>query len=312
VKLFLAAMFLFFSSALAESATQSDWSGGPGVSGPVSTWSSSFAEACGVIWQTPPGQIVMDLNGEHLVESESDAVTSVRPLDIDGDGDIDIVGASYYSLSWWENADGGGTTWTEHSIAAGTDLLMWPGDVNGDGHMDILTSSDNGIAWIENVDGSGASWVEHVISTSLVSPVEPRCSDFDGDGDSDVLCADFEFGDGAIYWWENLDGAGTSWEEHTIDAGPHGFNGVHSDDVDGDGDSDILAAAVYDSDIIWFDNVDGQGSSWLKITIDSNFDRFDHLVGEPGRIRYELGEALYRIRIQRYPGNRRSRPGRRC
>jgi hypothetical protein len=57
--------------------------------------------------------------------------------------------------------------------------------------------------------------------------------DFDLDGDMDVASASFF--DGTIRWYENLDGAGTSWKNHTLYVGLQGHY-VSTADLDDDGD----------------------------------------------------------------------------
>ena len=70
--------------------------------------------------------------------------------DIDGDGDVDVVGASYYdsSLRWFEN-DGNGE-FTPHLIsqAVNEGQGVTVADVDNDGDADIITASsgDNTIA----------------------------------------------------------------------------------------------------------------------------------------------------------------------
>ena len=77
--------------------------------------------------------------------------------DIDGDGDIDVIGASYYdsSLRWFEN-DGHGE-FTPHLIsqAVNEGQGVTVADLDNDGDPDIITASsgDNTIAvsFVSNV-----------------------------------------------------------------------------------------------------------------------------------------------------------------
>ena len=70
--------------------------------------------------------------------------------DIDNDGDIDVVGASYYdsSLRWFEN-DGTGE-FTPHLISSAVNegQGVTVADVDNDGDTDVITASsgDNMIA----------------------------------------------------------------------------------------------------------------------------------------------------------------------
>jgi hypothetical protein len=272
MKLFLLLTLLAASCALADVATQTDWSGGPGVSGPLTVWGNAFSDCYGIVWDDAPGQASPAPFVEHIVEDLADNSTRLCSADLDGDMDMDLIGVKWYSTSWWENADGMGGEWIEHPVAGAGGNPVSLDDMDGDGDVDILYSTDYTVVWLENADGSGTSWIVNYVSTSMSRSVAPASADIDGDGDEDVVCANFEPYDGTIYWWENSNGSGTVWVPHSFVAAAHGYNSVATDDVDGDGDSDVLAAAVYDSDMIWIENLDGQGSSWLEVTIDSDFD----------------------------------------
>ena len=77
---------------------------------------------------------------------------------MDGDGDMDVLSASYYDdkIAWYEN-DGSQNFTAAHDLHR---RRLGPGrvfaaDVDGDGDMDVLSASfsDDKIAWYEN-DGS--------------------------------------------------------------------------------------------------------------------------------------------------------------
>src|SRR4029450_12735388 len=64
-----------------------------------------------------------------------DGAESVFPADIDRDGDVDAVGASFNSgtITWFENAAGNGSTWLSHTIGAaiGADFVVAAGVHHG-------------------------------------------------------------------------------------------------------------------------------------------------------------------------------------
>ena len=88
-----------------------------------------------------------------------DAVGSggVFAIDVDGDGDVDVLSASYFqdTIAWYEND--GSESFTERDITALADYAwsVFAIDVDGDGDVDVLSASksDNTVAWYEN-DGS--------------------------------------------------------------------------------------------------------------------------------------------------------------
>ena len=78
-------------------------------------------------------------------------------MDVDSDGDIDALSASYHDdkIAWHEN-DGNGN-FISHTITTNADGAsnVYAVDVDGDGDMDGLSASENDdkIAWYEN-DGN--------------------------------------------------------------------------------------------------------------------------------------------------------------
>jgi len=213
----------------------------------------------------------------HTIADDFDYGASVCSRDIDNDNDMDVVGASFLGptapVKWWENADGSGTSWTEHTIDLSFEAAwsVRSEDFNGDGAMDVLCASswgDTCLAWWENADGSGISWSQHDICTDLTGLGSIHSEDIDGDGDKDVIAP---ISSGLIMWWENADGSGTDWSEHLVAEDFEGAEAVFSADVDGDGDMDILGAALYDWGMAWWENTDGSGTSWVEHIIDDDF-----------------------------------------
>jgi len=211
----------------------------------------------------------------HLVERGVDGARSVRGADIDGDGDTDILAAAELAdeVLWWENLDGVGRSWAAHLIDAAFDgaLSIQAEDIDGDGILDVVGAADQGneIVWWRNVDGTGTSWIEHPVAGSFRGARAVDAADVDGDGDVDILgAADI---DDEITWWENRDGAGLVWTERLVDGAFDGAWSVASADVDGDGDRDILGAAFNADEISWWENLDGDGRSWIVHAVDLSF-----------------------------------------
>lgn len=178
MKLFLAAIFLFFSSASADSATQSDWSGSPGVWGPVTSLESDYYSDSGIECHPTTGGITIDLVDQlfgHIVVESYDGATDVHAADIDLDGDMDLVSAAYVAddLSWWENRDGLGDQWSVHAIDTYFYKAesIWPVDIDSDGLTDVVASSasnnGDGVVWYKNPGDAGNTWVMQSIDTEF-------------------------------------------------------------------------------------------------------------------------------------------------
>ena len=272
--------FLILSSitvTYADSAVQTDWSGGDGILGPVLDWGDEFYQSLYIDWSNYPGFLLLSQGIlEYTIDGSFNTALSVYSDDIDGDGDMDVLGAAFYAddITWWENNDGSGTSWSEHIVDGDYDgaFSVYSEDIDGDGDMDILSAAyyANDITWWENVNGFGTEWTEHTVDGNFDGAFSVHSEDIDGDGDMDVLGAAYDADD--ITWWENVNGSGTEWTEHTIDGDFDAAYDVHSEDIDGDGDMDVLGAAYDADDITWWENIDGLGTSWTEHTVDGDLD----------------------------------------
>ncbi|MGY0393342.1 FG-GAP-like repeat-containing protein [Bizionia sp. KMM 8389] len=205
----------------------------------------------------------------------------IRPYDafaadIDGDGDIDIIGSSEEenTVSWFENTDGQGSFGPEQIITVNVDnpFAVYSEDIDGDGDMDVISASarDDKIAWFENTDGLGNFSAPLIITTSADGAASVYAVDIDGDGDVDVLSASSR--DNKVSWYENEDGLGDFGIQINLTSSAGGAHSVYAEDIDGDGDMDVISGSWMDDTVGWYENLNGLGSFSLRQIISSNQD----------------------------------------
>ena len=139
---------------------------------------------------------------EHLIHTNW-GVTDLFAVDIDSDGDMDILSSTFYDAIWLYENDGNGA-FTVNVVTNNVDYSnsVYAADVDGDGDIDILSASinDNMIAWYDN-DGNQV-FTQKVISTNANKARYVYAADIDGDGDMDVLSASDAVNDDKIAWYE--------------------------------------------------------------------------------------------------------------
>ncbi len=201
-----------------------------------------------------------DFSAQTVISDESLEAVSVATADLDGDGDEDVLSASFgdNTIAWYENL--GRAEFSEARIittAAAGAFDVFPADLDSDGDVDVLTAAllGNSIAWHENL-GDGTFSGRRLISTATIGAFSVFAADIDGDNDLDALSASSE--DDKIAWYEN-EGAGEFSAQRIISADADFATGVSAADLDGDGDTDILSASLDDDKIAWHENL-GNGT----------------------------------------------------
>ena len=200
---------------------------------------------------------------QQVITVLADGALSVYTADLDSDGDMDVLSASFEDdkIAWYENTDGQGTFGDQQVITVIADRArsVYAADLDNDGNMDVLSASsfDDKIAWYENTGGQGTFGDQQVITVIADGANSVYAADLDNDGDMDVLSASSY--DHKIAWYENTDGQGTFGDQQVITVLADWARSVYAADLDSDGDMDVLSAtysATYNDDkIAWYPNL---------------------------------------------------------
>jgi hypothetical protein len=190
--------------------------------------------------------------------SEGVAPHSVHLADLDGDGDLDglsgrPMGSGVY---WHENLGGTPPVWLTHDISPGSFgvAAVTTADLDGDGDLEVLSArqGDFAIDWHDKDGSLPTGWTRRDIATSVFNPYSVVAADVDADGDLDAVSA--SDGDHTVAWYENDGTPVSGWTKHVLTSTAFGARSACAGDLDGDGDTDILAGSAGDSKLLSFEN----------------------------------------------------------
>ncbi|MEO9571662.1 MAG: FG-GAP-like repeat-containing protein [Polaribacter sp.] len=210
------------------------------------------------------------------IDTTVDMATDVTIGDIDGDGDLDILSASYWddTIAWYQNDGNADPTFVKNIVtesASGASNIVL-GDIDNDGDLDVICASsyDDTLAWFENDGAVIPSFTKMEITNTALSPYSVSIGDIDGDGDLDILSASYS--DDTIAWYENDGASNPTFNKIVVTNDADGAYSVAVGDIDGDGDLDILSASYSDDTIAWYKNNGAVNPTFNKIVLTSIAD----------------------------------------
>ena len=213
-----------------------------------------------------------------------------QPVDLDGDGDLDIVGGSVAEsrIMWFENTTEREITFLEHPIdiidqdlATGEDrsygvtgFNMDFADLDLDGRLDIVANEFfQDLVWLSQPELVEEPWELHSIGTFTPDQLVGFVSaDIDDDGDLDVMAGGYSRGPrdrdgevtiedslGRLAWFSNPGDPRDGWVRHDISRRKRGmFDKFLVMDMDMDGDTDFVSTrgnSIPFDGVFWLEQV---------------------------------------------------------
>ncbi|MFC1762729.1 FG-GAP-like repeat-containing protein, partial [Planctomycetota bacterium] len=196
----------------------------------------------------------------HTIDSGAVGAHDIEAVDMDGDGDMDLVGILWDvdDVVWYEND--GSENFTEHVIDANVNgaIFIHAVDIDEDGDIDIFATGLNEtvIHWYEN-NGS-ESFTTHTIASTASGLRGFQVGDIDGDNDLDLVVVS-QPADASLFWYEN--NGSESFSEHTISTSLDIPRRLSLIDLDEDNDLDVVVTRNGSGNdaILWYAN-NGSGS----------------------------------------------------
>jgi hypothetical protein len=252
----------------------------------------------GIYWyEYPASGNLNDPWLKHTIVSDGDAYEDMLPLDVNGDGAVDIVASDFPPsddnlIVWFENPRGSGgdpanDPWPMHVIGPGSgenNLVL--ADLDGDGKPDLATGNSiyfqndpdswtvvqfndafRGIAQLDIGSGNGSI---NLVSTGT-APYDavwfenPR--EYGGNARTDP-------------WLVHDVGAGYPCNDQSCPGGDYYVAAYVTGDLNGDGRMDIVmgqsegpgGVAPPPGGLVWFEApADPRNGTWIRHTIDPNF-----------------------------------------
>ena len=251
-------------------------------------------------WYEAPGWTKRPIRAIPVTSGYIDSFSDL-PIDVDGDGFMDVIQVGYFAkrIVWMKNPGSSGGAWTEHLIdAIGPTEFAFLVDLDNDGKADDLLPQFNTVAaplsWYDLQNGA---WVKHTVS--------PRsyghgigAGDINGDKRNDIVTpqgwleapadprAPGEWTFHATDWQQRIIPAPASPAAPSLtsppamavppagavaEGNPRGaeWGFLYVLDINGDGRNDVLTTSAHSYGLGWFEQRAGGG--WQQHVIDHSW-----------------------------------------
>jgi len=158
---------------------------------------------------------------KHIIDERSRGPTHGHPVDMDGDGKLDVLVAfgqlddrahvELHEIAWYENM-GGGQQWKKHLIGKLPYAIdAFAVDLTGNGHLDVVAaawSKGDRVVWFENPGSPQGPWTMHVLKENWPAVNQVIAADLTGNGRFDIIAVTDDgsrlaLGANELRWWRN-------------------------------------------------------------------------------------------------------------
>ena len=178
--------------------------------------------------------------------------------DLDGDGNIDLLNTNSKGNIFWVNIAYEDGKFIFKPTIIDDDLKMAfdvnSMDINGDDKKDVIVTILNQptIYWYEAPLNNGDPWKQHILSDTF-SGTDIYTGDINGDLKTDIVVSG-AFIDKLAWFEYRVENGEILWTEHMIDDNINDPGDVSLDDLDKDGDLDVIVAGLREDQMIWYEN----------------------------------------------------------
>ena len=194
-------------------------------------------------------------NSNHL------GIGTIQLHDMDGNGTLDVLAYDNDQVFWYKNTITNTANFSDEIYLPNQDFTsvyeIHIEDMNGDNISDIVMIGNQlKMGWMKGIDNEGN--FEPYTSLSFEGRYHVRISDFDGDGDLDMVTPHYNNGNWSLGWVSNTDGNANFSLINIIDGSTVDPEDLQIADLDGDGDDDIIlgvwTATYLGYHYYWYEN----------------------------------------------------------
>jgi len=213
----------------------------------------------GVVIFLNPGNTALPVVMWQKINLPQGMGSSIYLDDLNNDGRLDILNTLLHGNVSWVDVlyQNGQFEFDRTMIDSNLDLAFDVNclDVNGDSKKDVLVTVFNtpNIFWYENPFNRGDPWMQHLVTNTYAGSADLYTGDINRDGKTDFVVSGLT--NKKISWFEYRWGNEQAlWTEHLIDDNINEPGDISLDDLDGDGDLDVVVCGQKEDQMIWYEN----------------------------------------------------------